>query len=689
MATEVATTVCRMCNAGCGMRVILDGGKIIKVHGLPEDPRTEGALCAKGLAATQLIYHPDRVLHPLKRTGEKGEGKWEPISWDEALDTITDKLNLIISRYGAKAISLYRGQAADWGNSWQFPQRFMNVIGSPNVITPGNVCHWPRVLAGRNTYGVNRPYPEYRNSKCIVLWGSNPVGTAEMGLRVGQIIRAQEEGARLIVVDPTLSPMASKADIWLQVKPGSDAALALGMLNVIITEDLYDKDFVREWTHGFEELEEHVQQYSPETVSEITGLESSSIREVARIYATTKPGCLYDGNALDQHYNSFDMARTFCLLRSITGNLDVPGGEWFPQSVEKADFRLMDRLPQNVKPAYDYPLLFQFRHGVPSVVVDTILTEKPYPIRAMLVQGGNPGLTVSNTYKVQKALRELDLLVVMDFFITRTALLADIVLPAATSFEKSDLTAYPGDRTDWVFPLKPVIEPRGESWPDSKLWFELGKRMGYEKDFPWNDMEEALDERLKPQGITFEDLKSKPLKIQRRYYKYREKGFPGLPEGKVQLYSEALKNLGYNPLPVHLNPPESAQSRTDIAEKYPLVAINWPRNLYVHTQYRNLNWLHRLDPQPLVRMNPIDADARKISNGDRVEIGTLRGKIETAAQLTRRVLPGVIAISWGWGETVQEDALNILTDDEHRNPVAGSTPNHYFLCQVKPVLRED
>ncbi|MBL7178045.1 MAG: molybdopterin-dependent oxidoreductase [Desulfobacteraceae bacterium] len=688
MGAEVTTTVCRMCTAGCGMRVFLQDGKIIKVHGLSEDPRTGGALCAKGLAATQLIYHPDRVLYPLKRIGAKGEGKWERITWDEALDTITSKLKEIISSYGAKAISLYRGQASDWGNAWEFVKRFMNVIGSPNVCTSSYVCHWPRVLAGKYTYGVGRTFPEYSAAKCIVLWGSNPAGTAEMGFRVGQIIQAQEDSAKLIVIDAILSPMASKADIWLQPWPGSDSALALGMLNVIITEQLYDKDFVREWTHGFKKLSEHVRQYTAEKVAEITGIEVSSIREVARTYATIKPACLYDGNALDQYCNSFDMARSFCLLRAITGNLDVPGGEWFLQSVAKADLTLMDQLPGDVKPAYDYPLMFQSRHGHPIAIMDAILTGKPYPVRAMLVQGANPALTVANSSKVQRALRDLDLLVVMDLFITRTTMLADIVLPAATSFEKSDLTAYPGDRTDWVFPQKKVIEPRGESWPDWKLWFELGKHMGYEKYFPWNDIEDALDERLKPQGATFTGLKSKPLQIQRRYYKYRENGFPGMPKGKVQLYSETLKNFGYNPLPVHVDPPESEKTRPDIAKRYPLVAIRWPMNLYVHTQHRNLLWLRQYDPCSLVRINPIDADAHGITNGDQVEIETLRGKIKMTAQVTRRVPPGVVGISWGWGEASHESGVNMLTDDEHRNPVAGSTSNHYFLCQVRAIPRE-
>lgn len=687
MATEVVTTVCRMCNAGCGMRVFIEDGKITKVHGLPEDPMSGGALCAKGLAATQLVYHPHRVLHPLKRVGAKGDDKWQRISWDEALNTITSKLKEITSRYGAKAISLYRGQASDWGNAWEFPRRFMNVIGSPNISCTGYVCHWPRVVAGKYTYGVGRCLPEYAAAKCIVIWGSNPVGTAEMGLRVGQIMQAQENGAKLIVVDPILSPMASKADTWLQIRPGSDAALALGMLNVIITEDLYDKEFILEWTHGFEQLTEHIWQYSPEKVAEIVGLQVSSIREVARTYAAIKPACLYDGNALDQHFNSFDTARAFCLLRAITGNLDIPGGEWFPQSAAMTDFTLMDRLPEDVRPVYDYPLMFQFRRGQPNAIVDAILTDKPYPVRAMLVQGGNPAVTVSNSSKVQRALRDLDLLVVMDLFITRTAMLADIVLPAATSFEKSDLTAYPGARTDWVSPQKKVIEPRGESWPDWKLWFELGKRMGYQKDFPWNDIEEALDERLKPQGVTFAELKSKPLQIPRRYYKYREEGFPGMPEGKVQLYSETLQEFGYNPLPTHIDPPESARSRPDIAERYPLVAINWPRNLYVHTQYRNLSWLRRYDPIPMVRMNPVDADARGLTKGEEVDIETLRGKMKTTLQVTRRVQPGVVAISWGWGEAAPGSTMNMLTDDEQRNPVAGSTSNHYFLCEIRGISR--
>lgn len=681
MGKEIVRTVCRMCAAGCGINVSINGGKIVKVHGLPEDPRTKGALCVKGLSATQLVHNPGRLHYPMERMRGRGN-KWRRISWQQALDTIVTKLERIKQRDGAQAISVFRNQASDWGTAWQYPIRFMNLLGSPNLCTQGSQCFYPRLIAGVSTYGA-RTSPDYENTSCIILWASNPPGCAEDGLRVRQILEAQEKGARLIVVDPILTPMAAKADIWAQIRPGTDCALALAMLNVIINEELYDKEFVNEWTYGFDKLREHVQEYPPDEVERITSIGANTIKEIARTYAKGRPACLYDGNGIDQHFNSVQTARAFCLLRSITGNLDIPGGEWIPNTLPLADVRLMDRMPKDVRPAGDYPLMFQYRHLPPQPIIDAILTGKPYPIKAMIVQGGNPAVTLPNTAKVREALSRLELLVTMDLFMTQTAKLSDIVLPAASCFEKTELTAYPSVRTNFVLLQRKVIEPIAESWPDWKLWFELARKMGFEKEFPWENIEQALDEQLKPSGLTVADLKEKPVILPKRYQKFKENGFPQVASGKVQLCSELLRGYGLEPLPTYVEPPESPVSRPELLNRYPLMAVCWPRSLYVHTQFRNVPWLRHLDLEPLVRIHPNDAEERSIKDGDKVVVRSLRGSINTKATISERVPRETVALSWGWGETVPEAGLNRLTDDMTRNQIAGSTSNRLFLCEVK------
>jgi len=682
MKKMTVKTVCRMCQAGCGVQVEVEDGKITKVRGLTEDPRTRGALCPKGFAALQLVYAPDRLHNPLRRIGDRGSGKWERISWDDALNLITEKLLKIKAVDGAQAISVYKGQAADWGDSWQYPQRFMNLLGSPNLCTPGSVCHWPRTLAALFTYG-GKTAPDYENAKCIVLWAVNPTGANEGGLHVGHIIDARERGAKLIVINPILTDLAAKADIWARVRPGTDCALALGMLHVIIDQGLYDKEFVDVCTTGFDQLRQHVRQYTPEKVSAITSIETTTIYDLATTYAKNSPASLYEGNPIDHRENSMQTARAICILRAVTGNLDVPGGDLMPDTLDFTDLRLAHRMPTDVKPVGSYPLMYQARQLPLPPVIDAILTGEPYPIKAMVVQGGNPAVTMANSERAKEAFKKLELLVVMDFFMTRTAELADVVLPAATSFERTGLTAYPAMRTNFILPLQKAIDPIGESWPDWRFWFELAKRMGYREEFPWDDVEEAIDELLKPSGLTLAMLKEKPVMLPKHYKKFEKKGFLGLPSGKVQLFADALTQWGYDPLPSHVEPSESPFSMPDFLSDYPLTAICWPRSVYVHSQHRTLPWLRALDPDPFVRIHPDDAERRSIKDGEEVAAMSSRGSIRLKARITRRVPIGIVAFTWGWGEAIPEADLNKLTDSVARDRIAGSTPNNLFLCEIR------
>jgi len=307
----------------CGLLVHVENGRAVKVEGDKNSPVNRGKICVKGRYALEYIYHPDRLRHPLKRIGERGEGKWQQIGWEEALDTIANGLSWARDNFGAESIAFVKGSFKSVMDSYL--NRLANVFGSPNVVTEGHVCHAPRTMGAMVTLGFN-PLQDYDYPpNCIVVWGLNP---AETNLnRYSGIARALDMGARLVVIDPRNINLAKKADLWLKPRPGSDLALALGMINVIINENLYNRDFVDRWTVGFSELKSHVQDYSPEKVADITWVPADAIREAARLYAQNGPACIAHGNALDQNVNSVQTGRALAILVAITGNLGVPGGE--------------------------------------------------------------------------------------------------------------------------------------------------------------------------------------------------------------------------------------------------------------------------------------------------------------------------------------------------------------------------
>jgi anaerobic selenocysteine-containing dehydrogenase len=690
---KIINTICQMCRHYCGMHVFVHDGKIVKIEGIKEHPVNKGSLCAKGLAAIQLEYDPKRLKYPMKRVGGRGEGKWERISWDEALDTIASKLKEIKEKYGAHAVAYYRGQAPRWGTNWFHVQRFMNVFGSPNICTHSHLCHVPRQVAHVHTYG-GMPIPDFENTKCIVLWGYNPTRSSTC-IHARRILDSKEKGAKLIVIDPRFTEIASKADIHVQLRPGTDGALALGMMNVIINEGLYDREFVEKWTIGFDKLKELVKDYDPKKVEEITWVSANEICNVAKVYATNKPAVIEDGNGLDQHTNVVQTTRAIAILRAITGNLDIPGGNVLPVPLRPADITLKEKLPKDVKSISAHPLFYNQWFTTTPELLDAVEMGKPYPIRAVIVQGGDPIMSSSNSKKVANILQKLDFLVVHDLFMTATAELADIVLPAATFLESTLVSFYPFAYTPSVDIqiiglVNKVIDPLGDSWPDTKFIFELARRLGYEEYFPWRTIEEALNEELAPMGLTIDKLKEHPegiiIKIehQKLYKKYEREGFK-TPSKKVEIYSPTFEQLGYDPLPTYKEPAESPVSRPELATKYPLLCGTCLKlGVFTHTQFRTLPWLNELFPEPFIEIHPQKADELGIKEGDIVVVESPRGSIEVKAKLTEGIDPRVIMISYGWGQPYAHGSnVNLLTDDLQRCPVSAATGNRSILCSLR------
>ncbi len=689
---RIVRSTCEWCNTGCGILIYLKDGKPIRVKGDPDSPVNRGALCVKGMASLEYLYHPDRLKYPFKRVGERGKGKWQQISWDEALDKIASELTRTKEKYGPESIAFIRGGAKGYQDSYL--SRFANVFGSPNVSSMAPICYVPRHHASVTTYGF-MALPDYEYPPaCIVMWAVNTWETA-----IGECKRTEEalgKGSKLVVIDPGETAFARRADIWVRPRPCSDLALALGMINVIVNEGLYDKDFVENWTVGFDELRTHIQDYPPEKVEKITWVAAEVIREVARFYATHKPACIAWGNGIDNNINNFQCDRAISILRAITGNLCKPGGdlEWSsPGIVPKGSPELLqqDALSPDIRnkriSARDGMLPIVF-YALPQSIVKAITQADPYPIRAAFIQGCNMLQTYSNSQETYRALKGLDFSVVTDFFMTPTAELADIVLPVATYLEVDSL--HESEYSPSVGVIQKVAQI-GECWSDCKICNELANHMGLGNYF-WEDDKQVLDFLLKPAGLTFDEFRAVGVISGRKQYRnYETNGF-NTPSGKVELYSSKLEEWGFDPLPIYREPPESPFSETELSKEYPLVFTNWKIAPFIHSCGRQISTLRGNHPEPMLTIHTETASKLGIEEGDWVYVETKRGKIKQKAILTLNIDPRVVILEHGWWfperETEElhgwaESNINVLTDN--KPPYAremGSATLRGILCKV-------
>ncbi|RLB06525.1 MAG: molybdopterin oxidoreductase, partial [Deltaproteobacteria bacterium] len=552
---HIVRTACELCPWGCGLELHIEGGRIVKIKGDKKHPLNEGALCPKGAAALEVAFSPHRITHPMK----KEAGKWVRISWDEALGILSEQLRDIKDRYGPQAFAVAIGMPILLGGNTtvSFLRRFCDIYGTPNCFSVESLCFRCRIIGYILTLG-KFPVAEVDHAKCIVVWGHNPHNSNPPLAR--RITKSVEAGARLICIDPRRTQMAKRADLFLQVRPGADCALALGMMNVILEEGLYNRNFVEEWTVGLDELRGRVADYPPERVEKITQVPAEKIREAARLFATTRPACIVQGvNALDQHAVGIQNARAVAILQALTGNIDNQGGFVTTSRVHINPIRLPERMEGEPLGVDKYPLFYEvwgraFGEGQAMVLPDVLLSGEPYPIKALFVAASNPLITWPNSKKVKKAFEKLDFIAVMDLFMTPTAEMAHLFLPAATFLERTELCDYYGTlhAIPYVTLRKKVMEV-GEAWSDLRFWFSLAHKMGYDEYFPWKDEEEAIDYALKPTGLSIKDLYEHPEGVpygKLRIDQYRQKGF-ATPSGKIELYSRTMAELGYDTLPSH------------------------------------------------------------------------------------------------------------------------------------------
>ncbi len=683
----IIDTVCRLCSSCCPIEAEVEGDRLIGARRksfLDPDKRLP---CPKLAAAPEIVYSPARLTTPLIK--KKDGSGFREAGWDEALDLAASEFFRHREQSGAQAIAWLRGMAADWGAPWDYPNRLMHAFGSPNTIGNGSICFVGRDFAHSYVYGA-MAFPEAKSAQCIIVWGKNDGNTA-LGAAEG-IQWAREHGATLIVIDPVRTALARKADIWLQIKPGHDGLLAMTMINEIIKEKLYDAAFVEHYTVGFEALKEAAAQYPVEQAAETLWLSAEQIRQVARLYATTKPAAIVDGNGLDMHREVFDATRAIAMLRALTGNLDKPGGDVLPQPIPARNIQLKERLAEGAVPiTRDYPLFNDFSetwgNQVQGCVVDAILEENPYPLKMVVVQSGNPLVTMADSTRTRAAFAKLETLVVIDLFMTETARLADVVLPASSCFEKTQLNRS-SIRNNPMFLQDAVIPPVGDSWPDWKIVFELGRRLGLNEEFPWQTAEEAIDYQLAPAGVTVEQLRAngKGLRIEAmRYEKYRDQPFK-TPSGKVEFFSSRLAEAGFSGTPFANGLGADPISFADQSADYPILGVSGSRDIrFTNSQFRAIPSLLKSGVGCVVDIHPDDATQQNIAEGDRIGIETPKGAVEMTARIATVVRPGMVRLAWGWGDYDPRGNLNALTEDDVRGPVSGTSTSRSFMCRLRKL----
>ena len=668
---SIVKTACELCAWSCGMDVHVENGRIVKVTGMKEHPLNRGRLCPKGSISPDYVYSKERITHPMVRENDR----WKKIDWDDAIELFVENLKEI-GDSDPKAFATIIGMPILLGGSSTvgFIRRFMDVFGSPNCFSPESMCYRHEIIGYILTLG-KFPVADAENSNCIIVWAHNP--HASKPPLAWMIERARKRGAKLIVIDPRKTKIAEMADIHAAIKPGSDTYLAAGMMKVIIEEALYDREFVINHCHGFEKLEEFVSGYSLDEVAEKTWIDKNTIEEIARGFAETKPACIIQGvNALDQVPTGIQNARSIAILHALTGNIDVEGGFVRASRVHTRNLRLYDLLPDVPLGIERHPFFYQIwqthlGEGQGMYLYDAVLRGEPYPIKTLFIAGSNPVLTWPESEKTVEMLKNVDFLSVMDIFMTETAKHADLFLPAATFLERIELVDYYSVifGIPYMMLRKRTIEPVGEAKSDVEFWLEVAGKMGYGEHFPWKNVEEVIDWVLEPTGYSVSDLTDKyPSGVwtgEVRYGEYMQRGFR-TPSGKVELYSDSLAEMGYDPLPAPRDPLQLYSP--EIPEEYPLILTTGARNVYfTHSQLRNVEKMKKLLSEPYAEINPRTAERYGIKDGDTIIVSTQYGSIKIRAKVAENIVQGVINIPHGWAEA----NVNLLTPRMPADPISG------------------
>lgn len=704
--------ICGICAAGCWVIVTYDSeGKIKSVRA--DETSSLGAICKVGEKSHDIVYSKDRLLYPMKRRGPKGSYEFERITWDQAYETIVAKLNQIKQESGPEATAIYTG-------SGSFESAFCDVFqpdgvavssaasvlfpfGSPNTLGVGALCYVSfAMIAPHVTMGgmfINM-FSDIENAKLIVIWGKNPAAHCPPHDFI-KIEEAHRRGAQIVVIDPRKTVMAKYSNAeWIPIRPGTDGALALGLCNVIIEEELYDEEFVSNWTVGFDDFDRYVQHFRPEVVEGITGVPAETVRSLARRIANTSGVAPVMYSGLEYSDGAVQAIRATMVLWALAGQLDVPGGNCFSMARNRFPINREGLIPNpDVRKAAGYnnfPIYTKYRgefHA--NILPGAVLEKKPYPIRLLISLGASIITSWPQSDIWRKTLGALDFFVCIDRQLTADAAYADIVLPATTYYEIESYMVYGS-----VFRIREkVIEPIGEARSDFFILSELARRLGYGHLYPQTE-EEVLSRVLRGSDFTPEDVRAaggtaQITTVMMQYRKWekgllRADGQLGFdtPSGKLEIASSILEEHGYDTLPIYVEPGESPVSQPQLAKRFPLIFNSGARsNVDLHTLHHTIPALSEEKPVPTVMINTLDAKKRSIESGDFVYIKTKRGQVGMYAFVTDDIVMGAIEASGMGGGALgpkawRDACINDLTDLQRYDPISGFPVYKALLCDV-------
>ncbi len=661
----VFQSVCPLdCPDQCGLLLHKVNGKVVKVEGDPDHPVTKGNICNKVRNMTERIYDENRLKYPLKRIGAKGEGTFERISWPEAIETITSRWKSLIETDGPESILPYSFYG-NMGllNAEGMDRRFFHRLGASqlerSICSSAGTAGYRYTMGG--SFGID---PEDTiHSKLIIFWGINAASTNMHQVVLAQQARKQN-GAKIVVIDVHKNQTGRLADWFIPILPGTDSALALGIMHILFAEDMVDNAFLQQYTVGFEELREHVVQYNPAAVSEITGVPVEDIYKLARMYGNTSPSFIRIGNGPQHHDNGGMFVRTVSCLPALTGQWLIKGGGAIKgNSGYLAVNTVKLQLPRLLRDK-------QTRIINMNQLGEALLTLNP-PVKSLYVYSSNPAVVAPEGNKVREGLLREDLFVVVhEMFLTDTAKYADIVLPATSSFENTDIyTSY------WHHYLQiqqPVLEPYGESKSNVDVFRMLAKGMGFE-DAAFEETEaemiaQALNQPANPylDGLQYETL------VEKQYVKAKVKPlFPGklrTPSRKIELYSKRMSANGHPPLPTYIPLVHDGDG------VHPFQFIPAPNHNFLNSTFSNNQKHISLEKEPRLHMNIHDAEAAGIEDGEQVRVWNQRGECLLKVSVGENVLPGVVVTQGLWADSDgTKQLINTLTPDRIADMGGGAT----------------
>jgi len=679
-AVKVVRTACpHDCPDTCGMLVSVKDGRAVAIQGDPTMPFTDGTLCTKVAHYLERTYAPDRLLHPMRRVGPKGSARFERITWDAALDEIAARLQALAAEDPETILPLSYAGTMGMVQYSSMDRRFFHRLGAS--LLDRTLCSSAGKFGLKATLGgsVGMDPERFDEAKLILLWGANPVvSNLHLWSRVQE---AKRRGAKVIAIDPYLSLSAEKCTQHVALLPGTDGALALGMMHVLIAEDLLDRDYIARHTLGFEQLTERVRQATPEWAARTCGLRVEEVVQLARDYGTTKPAAIRLNYGMQRHAGGGIAARTVACLPALTGAWrDAAGGI----VLTTADFYGFDHA------ALERPDLLGGRKPrvINHAAIGDALTSARPPVKAVIVYNNNPVAVCPDSEKVLAGFRREDLFcVVMDSFLTDTADYADLVLPATTQLEHYDMHKSYGHL--YVLANNPAIAPVGESLANSEVFRRLAARMGFAEDCFRDTDEDICRTALKSasprmRGIGWEGVKEagwQRLNVAERFAPFADGGFP-TPSGKCEFYSAALEKQGIDPLPFFNPPAESAGSNPVVAAEYPLAFLSPPARNFLNSSFAHLKRFRELEGEPRLEMHAADAQERGISDGDRVRVFNARGSLLLRARVNGKPRRGVVVAPSVWWKKYSPDRgnANNLTAQRTADLGGGAT---FYDCLVQ------